>query len=66
MKVVNIKFIEIFTDGTVHFNYKSLKYFKQLVLYEKDSKNFLFCKKPTSKQASQNLPQNFYKLKYKF
>ena len=66
MTVVGTKFVEIFTDGTVNFSFKGLKSSKQVVIYEKDSKSFLFYKKPTKKQSLQNLSQNFYKSKYKF
>lgn len=66
MTVVGTKFVEIFTDGTVNLSFKGLKSSKQVVIYEKDSKNFLFNKKSTKKQSFQNLSQNFYKSKYKF
>ena len=66
MKLVNIKFIEIFTDGTINFSHTSLKSTKQLIFYEKDIKNSLLFKKTTAKQSFQNLQQNSYKSKYKF
>lgn len=66
MKLVNIKFIEIFTDGTIHLSRINLKSTKQLIFYEKDVRNSLFLKKLTKKQSFQNLSQNSYKSKYKF
>lgn len=66
MKIVNVRFVEIFTNGAINFSYKGLKISKQVGFYEKDSKNSLFYKKPTKKQLSQNLSQNSYKSKYKF
>ena len=66
MKFVNVKFIEILSDGTVIFSYKGLKTFKQHIFYEKDAKSFSFFKKPTKEQLFQNSSQNFYKSKYKF
>ena len=66
MKLVNIKFIEIFTDGTLNFSQTSLKSSKQLAFYEKDRNNSLFFKKIKKNQSFQNLPRNSYKSKYKF
>ena len=66
MKLVNIKFIEIFTNGTVNFSHAGLKSTKQFIFYEKDMRSSLFFKKITTKQSFQNLQQNSYKSKYKF
>lgn len=66
MKVVNIKSIEIFTDGTINFSYTSLKSSKQLIFYEKDKNNSLFFKKTKTPQSFPNSARNSYKSKYKF
>ena len=65
MKFINVRSIEIFTDGTFSFSYKGLKFLKQVVTYEKDAQNFSFFKKSTKKQLFQNLSRNSYKSKYK-
>ena len=66
MKSVNVKFIEISTNGTVNLSYKELKSLKQVIFYEKDSKNSSLSKKLTKKQSFHNFPKNYYKSKYKF
>lgn len=66
MKLFNIKFVEVFTNGTLNFSHKELKSLKQVFFYEKDFKNSLLFKKPKTKQFFHNLPKNSYKSKYKF
>jgi hypothetical protein len=66
MKLVVIKFIEIFTDGTIHFSYAPLKSIKQVTFYEKDAKKFSFFRKPSKNSLLQNLPRTSYKSRYKF
>jgi hypothetical protein len=66
MRLINVKFIEISTNGTVNFSYKGLKTVKQVGFYEKDLKNAMFSKKTAKKQLSLNLQKNLYKSKYKF
>ena len=66
IKLVNIRSIEIFTDGTINFSYTNLKSTKQVIFYEKDVRTSLFSKKITKKQSLQNLQRNSYKSKYKF
>jgi hypothetical protein len=65
MKLIIFKYIEIFTDGTIHFFYTSLKSSKQVVFYEKDGKNSLFFRKPTKNQPLQNLSRSYYRSRYK-
>lgn len=66
MKLINIKFVEISTDGAISFSYATLRSTKQQAFYEKDNKNFLFTKKPMKVQSFQNMSRNLYKSKYKF
>ena len=66
MKFAKIKFVEIFTDGTINFSYRNLQSAKQTEFYAKDSRTSLFSKKVRKKQLSHNFQQNSYKLKYKF
>lgn len=66
MVSVNVKFIEISTNGTVNLFYKELKSLKQVIFYEKDFRNSLLSKKLTKKQSFHNLLKNSYKSKYKF
>ena len=66
MKTINIKFIEVFTDGSLNFSYTNLNLPKQKIFYEKDARNSFSAKKSTKTQLFQNLQQNSYKLKYKF
>ena len=65
MKLITIKFIEIFTDGTVNFSYVPLKSRKQVIFNEKDTKNFLFYRKSTTNQLVQTLFCTSYKSRYK-
>lgn len=62
---MTIKFIEIFTDGTLNFSNTNPKWAKQSFFYEKDAQNYLFTKKPTKTRLFQNLSINSYKSKYK-
>lgn len=66
MKLISVKSIKIFTDGTAHFFYVPLKSIKQVVFYEKDVKNSLFFRKSTRNQPIQNLSRTSYKSRYKF
>lgn len=66
MNAVKVKFVEIFTNGTISFQYKRFKFPKQAVFYEKDFKNSLFSKKLTKIYSSYNVSKNSYKSKYKF
>lgn len=66
MNVINLKYLEIFTDGSSSFSYKSFKDFRQVVFYDKDTHNFLLYRKPTKSQPSRNLSKTIYKSKYKF
>ena len=64
MKLVYRKTIEIFTDGSLNFSYKSFEQQKQVVVYEKDHKSSSFFKKQ-KKISHYNLSNTFYKTKYK-
>ena len=64
--MVSIKFIEIFTDGTVSIYYKGLKSSRQIEFREKDFKNLLLFKKPKKYSSFRNVSKNAYKSKYKF
>ena len=64
MKLSTIKSIEIFSDGTFHFSYVSLKSMKQVVFYEKNIKNSLFFRNPTENQSTQNQSRTSYKSRY--
>lgn len=66
MKLISVKSIEIFTDGTINFSYVPLKSTKQVVFHEKDAKNSLFFRKSTKNQPIQNLSRTSYKSRYKF
>ena len=66
MKSFNIKFIKVFSDGSVNFSSAYLKQNKQVVFNEKDVFNSLFYKKSTKNQYNKNLIYTSYKSKYKF
>ena len=66
MKLITLKSVDIFTDGTVNFSYVPLKSAKQVVFHEKDAKNSLFFRKSTKNQSIQNLSRTSYKSRYKF
>ena len=65
MKLVSVKSVKIFTDGTVDFSFTCLKSQKQVVLYEKDNINSLFCQKAKKLSEFQNSLSVSYKSKYK-
>jgi len=65
MKTISIKALEIFTDGSLNFCYKSLNSSKQIIFYEKDYQSSGFSKKLSEKQTSYNSSHNLYKSKYK-
>ena len=66
MKIINIRSIEILTDGTINFSYIFSKSGKQVTLYEKDAKNSIFSKKYEKNQQVQVLSRTSYKSRYKF
>ena len=49
MKLSTIKSIEIFSDGTFHFSYVSLKSMKQVVFYEKNIRQIMNIKELDNK-----------------
>jgi len=63
MKLGNIKSIEIFTDGTINFPFRTIKSSKQFIFYEQDVRNSLLFNKSKKKHSFQNMLQN-YKSKY--
>lgn len=66
MKFVNVKSIEIGTNGAISFSQKNLQYTKQVIFFEKNTGTSPFFKKTRKNQLFQNSQQNFYKSKYKF
>ena len=66
MKSVCVKFIKVFSDGSINFSYAHLNSNKQMIFYEKDAFNSLFYKKSTKNQFSNNKTHTSYKSKYKF
>ena len=54
MKLVNLKILSLSSDGSLNFSYKYFINPKQLLVYEKDNKNFaLNIKKSTKKFNSE-------------
>ena len=66
MKLAKIKFVEVFSDGSVHFWHTSFKKIKQITFYEKDALTLVMAKKPIKIQLFQSTPRGYYKSKYKF
>ena len=66
MKIINIKYIEIFTDGTANLSYAGFSSLKQKVFHEKDAVNSFLIRKSAKPQLFQNSRQKSYKSKYKF
>lgn len=50
MKLVTFKVLEILSDGSLNFSYKCFLNSKQLLVYEKDNKNFNLNKKKNVKE----------------
>ena len=66
MKLVNIKYIKISSNGATSFSFNCLNSVKQVIFYEKDSVNSQFSIKPTRNQVFQSSSNTSYKSKYKF
>jgi len=63
---MNLKYVEIFTDGSINFSYKGLKFSKQAIFYKKDFANSVFFKRSVDNYSTRNASRNSYKSKYKF
>ena len=63
MVLVNIKTISILSDGSLSFSSKSYLNSKQLLVHEKDHKNFYFNKKKKLKEVHSDFSSK-YKKKY--
>jgi hypothetical protein len=55
------KYIEVFSDGSVHFRFNSFVDLKKLKIHEKDHKNFFLNKK----KKIANIKNSDYSSKYK-
>ena len=66
MKLAKIKFVEVFSDGSVHLLHTSFKEIKQITFYDKDALTLVVAKKPIKTQLFQSKSRVFYKSKYKF
>lgn len=66
MKLAKIKFVEVFSDGSVNFLYTSFRKIKQITFYEKDALTLVMAKKTVKIQLFQSAPRVSYKSKYKF
>jgi len=50
MKLVSLKVLDILSDGSLNFTYKCFLNSNQLLVYEKDNKNFSLNKKKSVKE----------------
>ena len=65
MKSAKIRFIEVFSDGTINFVHASEKTVKQTTFYEKDALLLVYAQKIVTIQTSPNTSPVFLKSRYK-
>jgi len=65
MQLINLKVINILSDGSLNFSYKCFLNSKQFLVYEKDNKNLNLNKKKAVKKINSEFSSG-YKKKYLF
>ena len=66
MKLNKIKFIQVFSNGSVIFNSNTCCSLKQFQIFEADYKNFFFFKKKKVKNIKKFVSLSNYKNQYLF